>query len=164
MSPAPLLVLTAKPAAFSSPRRSPRLSEQELSRSENTARTRPFGFPGRQRCQGQPGTGTGLGCHCWPWWAPRGCPGCSRCGALRGMGGAGSAACRQTPDALAAASLEGEMNSLLPSSVFSPEHLHSNWEIWAFSCFSARSCQPFPLPKRGLVVFFFSLPAVACAV
>lgn len=58
------------------------------------------------------------------------------------------------------------MNSLLPSSVFSPEHLHSNWEIWAFSCFSARSCQPFPLPKRGLVLvfvgffflfFFFSL-------
>lgn len=75
-----------------------------------------------------------------------------------GDGGAGSAACRQTPDALAAASLEGEMNSLLPSSVFSPEHLHSNWEIWAFSCFSARSCQPFPLPKRGLVVFFFLSP------
>lgn len=47
------------------------------------------------------------------------------------------------------------MNSLLPSSVFSPEHLHSNWEIWAFSCFSARSCQPFPLPKRGLSVFLF---------
>lgn len=57
------------------------------------------------------------------------------------------------------------MNSLLPSSVFSPKHLHSNWEIWAFSCFSARSCQPFPLPKRGLVVvlfFFFPSPSRYC--
>lgn len=84
-------------------------------------------------------------------------------GGSQGAGGAGSAACRHSPDALAAASLEGEMNSLLPSSVFSPEHLHSNWEIWAFSCFSARSCQLFPFPKRGLV-FFFSLffPLVLC--
>lgn len=56
------------------------------------------------------------------------------------------------------------MNSLLPSSVFSPEHLHSNWEIWAFSCFSARSCQLFPFPKRGLVFFFFSSSSRLCCV
>lgn len=43
---------------------------------------------------------------------------------------------------------------LLLSSVFSPEHLHSNEEIWAFSCFSARSCHVFPLPKRRLVVVY----------
>lgn len=103
-------------------------------------------------------------------WHPRGAqhapavPGAE--GSPGSQGEAASPACRQSPDALAAASLEGEMNLLLPSSVFSPEHLHSNWEIWAFSCFSARSCQSFPLPKRGLVVGFFfpPFPSVACAV
>ena len=98
-----------------------------------------------------------LGCG----WAPRGArlasavPGAE--GSPGSRGEAVSPACRQSPDALAAASLEGEMDSLLPSSVFSPEHLHSNWEIWAFSCFSARSCQSFPLPKRGLMVVWFFL-------
>lgn len=53
----------------------------------------------------------------------------------------------------------GGMKSLLPSSVFGPEHLHSNWEIWAFSGFSASSsCQSSPLPKGGLVVGWLLFP------
>lgn len=113
-------------------------------------------FPGGNHAKVNPARGWSPGCCRRPGFQVR-------VGTLGSRGGeTASPACRQSPDALAVASLEGEMNSLLPSSVFSPEHLHSNWEIWAFSCFSARSCQSFPLPKRGLVVgwffFFFSSP------
>lgn len=117
----------------------------------------PLVFPGGSGAKVNLARGQGWVVTAGPGGHPGGVRAVSGAG-LPGDGGASSAACRQTPDALAAASLEGEMNSLLPSSVFSPEHLHSNWEVWAFSCFSARSCQPFPLPKRGLVVFFFLSP------
>lgn len=117
-------------------------------------------FPGGNHAKVNPARGWSPGCCRRPGFQVR-------VGTLGSRGGeTASPACRQSPDALAVASLEGEMNSLLPSSVFSPEHLHSNWEIWAFSCFSARSCQSFPLPKRGLVVgwffFFFFLPPSLC--
>lgn len=55
------------------------------------------------------------------------------------------------------------MKLLLPSSVFSPEHLHSNWEIWAFSSFSASSsCRSSPLPEGGLAVGWLLFPLPLC--
>lgn len=81
-----------------------------------------------------------LGCG----WPPRG----------GDRAGATVAAFGWSADAPTVVSRGGGLSVLLLSSVFSPEHLHSNEEIWAFSCFSARSCHVFPLPKRGLVVVY----------
>lgn len=81
-----------------------------------------------------------LGCG----WPPRG----------GDRAGATVAAFGWSADAPTVVSRGGGLSVLLLSSVFSPEHLHSNEEIWAFSCFSARSCHVFPLPKRRLVVVY----------
>lgn len=72
--------------------------------------------------------------------------------------GATVAAFGWSADAPTVVSRGGGLSVLLLSSVFSPEHLHSNEEIWAFSCFSARSCHVFPLSKRGLVVVYCNFP------
>lgn len=101
-------------------------------------------------CQGQPHVGTGPGCHHHHHMA-LGC-GCPPRGGDRA--GATVAAFGWSADAPTVVSRGGGLSVLLLSSVFSPEHLHSNEEIWAFSCFSARSCHVFPLPKRGLVVVY----------
>lgn len=79
--------------------------------------------------------------------------------------GATVAAFGWSADAPTVVSRGGGLSVLLLSSVFSPEHLHSNEEIWAFSCFSARSCHVFPLPKRVLVVVYcnFFPPPLPCS-
>lgn len=135
--------------------------------SANMLHTEPFSPRGGGACQGQPHVGTGPGCHhhhhmalgCG--WPPRG----------GDRAGATVAAFGWSADAPTVVSRGGGLSVLLLSSVFSPEHLHSNEEIWAFSCFSARSCHVFPLSKRGLVVVYcnfppppFPVPAVAGAV
>lgn len=149
---ASLPVCAAPTAAFASPFSPPPSLDYHCERKH--AAHRALQSSGGGACQGQPHVGTGSGCHhhhhmalgCG--WPPRG----------GDRAGATVAAFGWSADAPTVVSRGGGLSVLLLSSVFSPEHLHSNEEIWAFSCFSARSCHVFPLPKRGLVVVYCNFP------